>query len=67
MKTIKIKEECNIKGKKYIVGATFKPTKEDMPLVCRLNENGFIEPLTKEELIEISNNFKPKKKKKEEI
>ena len=67
MKTIEIKRECNIKGKKYIVGDIFKPTKEDMSLICRLNENGFIEPLTKEELIEISNNFKPKKKKKEEI
>ena len=67
MKTIKIKRECNIKGKKYEVGDVFKPTKDDMPIVCRLNENGFIEPLTKEELIEISNNFKPKKKKKEEI
>ena len=67
MKTINIKRECNIKDKKYVVGDTFKPTKEDMPLICRLNENGFIEPLTKEELIEISNNFKLKKKKKEEI
>lgn len=67
MKTIEIKRECNIKGKKYMVGDIFKPTKEDMSLICRLNENGFIEPLTKEELIEISNNFKPKKKKKEEI
>ena len=67
MKTINIKTVCNIKGKKYIVGDTFKPTKEDMLLVCRLNEKGFIEPLKKEELIEISNNFKPKKKKKEEI
>lgn len=67
MKTIEIKRECNIKGKKYMVGDIFKPTKEDMLLVCRLNEKGFIEPLKKEELIEISNNFKPKKKKKEEI
>lgn len=57
MKTIKIKRECNIKGKKYIVGDTFKPTKEDMPLICRLNEKGFIDPLNGKQLNKIKNDL----------
>lgn len=57
MKKIRFKENCTVKGKKYIVGDEFKPKKEDMLLLCRLNEKGFIEPLTKEELLEISNSF----------
>lgn len=57
MKTIKIKRECNIKGKKYIVGDIFKPTKEDMPIVCKLNEKGFIDPLNGKQLNKIKNDL----------
>lgn len=66
MKQIIVKTECNIKGKKYIVGDEFKPKKSDMYLLNSLNEKGFIEPLTKDELLEISNSFCLKKSKKEE-
>jgi len=67
MKQILIKRDCIIKGKKYTNGDEFKPKKDDMLLICRLNEKGFIEPLTKEELLEIPSSFILKKKKKEEI
>lgn len=63
MKRIIVKTECNIKGKKYVVGDEFKPKKCDMPLLNRLNEKGFIEPLTKEELIKINESFCKIKKK----
>ena len=66
MKRIIIKRECNIKGKKYIVGKEFKPKKNDMYLLNKLNEKGFIEPLTKEELLEISSSLNLKKRDKEE-
>lgn len=46
---IVIKMACNIKGKRYEVGEEFKPTKDDVLLVNRLNEKGFIEPLSKED------------------
>ena len=64
MKQIVIKKECNIKDKKYNLGDEFKPKKEDMALLCKLNEKGFIEPLTKEELLEISSSFNLAKLKK---
>lgn len=67
MKQIMIKKNCIIKGKEYVKGKVFKPKKEDMLLVMRLNEKGFIEPLTKEQLLELSSSFILKKKKKEEI
>lgn len=63
MKKIIVKVQCNIKGKEYIVGAEFKPKKNDIPLVNRLNEKGFIEPLTEQELIKISESFNKSKKK----
>lgn len=59
---IKVKKICNIKGKKYEIGDEFKPKKEDMPLVIRLNEKGFIEPLSRTELLELSNSFNFDKK-----
>ena len=57
---------CIIKDKKYAEGDIFKPKINDMFLICKLNEKGFIEPLSKEELLEISSSFILKKKKKEE-
>ena len=67
MKKIVFKVRCNLKGKEYQVGQEYKPKKNDMPLINRLNEKGFIEPLTYEELLEISNSFDlPRGKDKEE-
>lgn len=69
---VEIKKPVMIKGKRYEEGDIFKPRKNDMSLVIRLNERGFIKPLSKEELLELSNSFivaaKPKKtiKNKEE-
>lgn len=62
MKQIIVKETCIIKGKRYVEGDEFKPKKEDMPLLCRLNEKGFIEPLTRDELLDISGSFILEKK-----
>lgn len=50
---IVVKRVCNIKGKRYVVGDIFKPLKSDRELLIRLNEKGFIEPLTKEDLISL--------------
>lgn len=65
MKQIVVKKDCIIKNKKYVAGDLFKATKQDMFLLCKLNEKGFIVPLTKEELLEISSSFKSKRKKEE--
>ena len=54
---VEIKKPVMIKGKRYEEGDIFKPRKNDMPLVIRLNERGFIKPLSKEELLELSNSF----------
>lgn len=59
---IKIKKTCNINGKRYEIGDEYKPKKTDMSLINRLNEKGFIEPLSKEKLLELSNSFILKKK-----
>lgn len=64
---IKIKNVCNINGKRYEIGEEFKPKKTDMPLIKRMNEKGFIEPMTKEELLELSNSFNLVKSKKKEV
>lgn len=66
MKQIIFKIRCNLKDKEYQVGDVYKPKKGDMPLINRLNEKGFIEPLNEKELLEIANSFNFKKKKKEE-
>ena len=66
MKRINVKVDCNIKNKKNVVGDEFKPQKKDMILLNRLNEKGFIEPLTKKELLEIFDSFNLKKEKKKE-
>lgn len=64
---IKIKNPCNINGKRYEIGEEFKPKKSDMPLIIRMNEDGFIEPLTKEELLIIFKNFNLKRNRKKEV
>lgn len=64
---IKIKNACNINGKRYEIGEEFKPKKTDMPLIIRMNERGFIEPMTNDELLELSNSFNLVKSKKKEV
>jgi len=66
MKQIIFKVNCNLKNKEYKKGDIYKPKKEDMSLINRLNEKGFIEPLNQKELLEIANSFYLKKKNKEE-
>lgn len=70
MKSIKFKIACNFEGKKYEKGNIYVPKKQDIYLINKLNEKGFIEPLTKEELLELSNSFlniKKKRGKKDEL
>lgn len=64
---IKIRRTCNINGKRYDIGDEFKPKKNDMPLIIRMNERGFIEPMTNDELLELSNSFNLVKSKKKEV
>lgn len=53
MTEIRFKKTCNINGKKYKVGKKFNPTVNDILLINKLNETGFIEPLTRHEMSEI--------------
>lgn len=48
MKTIKFKKDCKYKDEYYFVGDVFTPT--EINEVYKLNEKGFIEPLTLKEL-----------------
>ena len=66
MKQIKFKVQCNVKNKEYKKGDIFKPKKENMSLINKLNEKGYIEPLTEKELLEVYNSFNSKKIEKEE-
>lgn len=54
---IKFKKTCNVNGKKYKAGQKFKPTINDISLINRLNEGGYIEPLTRNNLSEIYSNL----------
>lgn len=56
---IKAKKDFSINGKFYFIGDEIVENYED---VIKLNEKGFIEPLTTKQLYEIKN----KKEKKEE-
>lgn len=54
MKAIKFKKNCNFKGEYYEAGDELKGfTKNDIVGIRKLNEKGFIEPLTQKELISI--------------
>ncbi len=67
MKSIKFKKECLYKGKKYIVGSELKDfTKNDINSIIKLNEKGFIEPLSLNELKAIADGsfFNVKKEEK---
>lgn len=57
MKKVKVKINCNIKDKEYKKGDIFNPKKEDILLLNKLNEKGYIEPLSEQELLEIASSF----------
>lgn len=65
---LKIKKPVNIYDKRYDVGDEYEPTENDIPLIIRLNEKGFINPLTREELLRFIDGsyFEMKSKKKKE-
>lgn len=67
MKTIKVVKNGNYKGKYIFKNDIIEPTKENFEMVKILNEKGFIEPLTLQEINEIEKFInKPKFKKEEE-
>ena len=65
---LEIKKPVNIYGKRYEIGDEYEPTETDISLIVRLNEKGFIKPLTKEELLRFVDGsyFEIKSKKKKE-
>lgn len=67
MKTIKVVKNGNYKGKYIFKNDIIEPAKENFEMIKILNEKGFIEPLTLQEINEIEKFVnKPKFKKEEE-
>lgn len=67
MKIIKVVKNGNYKGKYIFKDDIIEPTKENIEMIKILNEKGFIEPLTLQEINEIERFInKPKFKKEEE-
>ena len=67
MKTIKVVKNGNYKSKYIFKNDMIEPTKENFEMIKILNEKGFIEPLTLQEINEIEKFVnKPKFKKEEE-
>ena len=56
MKPIKAKKDFIIGNEYFFVGDTIEPNKISYEQIVKLNEKGFIEPLTMKELIEIKKN-----------
>lgn len=56
MKPIKAKKDFTIGSEYFFVGDTIEPNKISYEQIVKLNEKGFIEPLTIKELIEIKRN-----------
>lgn len=50
---ITVKKKCNINAKEYQIGDKYKIAMSEIKLVNKLNENGFIEPLSEQELKKI--------------
>lgn len=67
MKQITFIKRCNIKDKEYKIGDKLIPTNDDMPLIIKLNEKGFIKPLNFKELTCIQKELNKKCKKEEEF
>lgn len=56
MKPIKAKKDFTIGNEYFFVGDTIELDKLNYEQIVKLNEKGFIEPLTMKELIEIKKN-----------
>ena len=62
MKEIIFKKDCIFKGQSFIVGDKLNTKKiKDWAEIWRLNEKGFIKPLTIEEFLSIKENKKEEK------
>lgn len=53
MKPIKAKKDFTIGNNEYFIGDTIELNSLNFEQIVKLNEKGFIEPLTRKELIEI--------------
>lgn len=63
MKTLKAKKDFVLDGVDYFAGDEIKT--KDMATIVRLNEKGYIEPLTRKEIQTIKNEIENPKKTKE--
>jgi len=63
MKIIKAKKDFSLNGKFYIMGDEIKDL--DMKDIAKLNEKGFIEPLSYRDLVLLERDNKQKKEEKE--
>lgn len=55
--------DCSYKNKKYMSGQELKNfKKEDLSTIWKLNEKGIIKPISKDEMIELTNSFSKKNK-----
>lgn len=67
MKPIIFTKNCSFKNKDFLEGQELKKIKKnDLSDIWKLNEKGFIQPLSENEFLEISNNLNQKIKKEEE-
>ncbi len=64
MKPIVFAKDCTYLGKTYLKGTELKKyRKEDLITIWKLNEIGFIEPLSEKDFLEIKNSLNKKVKK----
>jgi len=67
MKPVIFTRDCTFKGKSFSNGQKLnKMKKEDLSDIWKLNEKGFIQPLSEDEFLEIARSFGKKNKAKEE-
>lgn len=67
MKPVIFTRDCTFKGKSFLNGQKLnKIKKEDLSDIWKLNEKGFIQPLSEDEFLEIVRSFGKKNKAKEE-
>ena len=64
---IKFKKSCEIKGELYEKGDSFDVNKENIKLLWKLNERGFIESITLKEYKQIEKELNEKNFKKEDV
>lgn len=67
MKPVIFMQGCTFKSKSFLSGQKLnKIKKEDLSDIWKLNEKGFIQPLSEDEFLEIVRSFDKKTKAKEE-